>query len=134
MKPWRRRTRVHRGPGPCHPSLRPAEAVIFTWVFNSTRGSLLVATLLHASINASTVCLPVLPAATGDQRTFMIILALRCLVAVVLVAVFGPARLTRSQPEPATFPGGANTRTSRVALKRLPSWVAIVDGARRSRR
>jgi hypothetical protein len=64
-----------------------------------------MATLLHASMNASTVSLPVLPAATGDQRTFMIIIALRCLVAVVLVAVFGPARLTRSQPDPATFPG-----------------------------
>ena len=45
-----------------------AKAVLFTWVFNSTGGSLLVVTLLHASMNTSAVFLPMLPAATGDTR------------------------------------------------------------------
>ena len=30
-----------------------ALAIIFTWVFNNTRGSLLLAILLHASINTA---------------------------------------------------------------------------------
>ena len=73
-----------------------AKAIIFTWVFNSTRGSLLTVTLLHAALNTSAVFLPILPAATGDQRALMISVGLHCLVAIVIVIVAGPARLTRS--------------------------------------
>lgn len=76
-----------------------AKAVIFTWVFNGTRGSLLVATFLHASLNTSAVFLPILPAATGTDGPLLVSIALHCLVAVVLVLVTGPARLSRT-PEP----------------------------------
>lgn len=74
-----------------------AKAIVFAWVFNSTRGSLLTVTLLHASLNTSAVFLPILPTATGDERTLMITVGLRCLIAIVVVTVAGAAQLTRSR-------------------------------------
>ena len=75
-----------------------AKAILYSWVFNSTGGSLLTVTVLHASFNTSAVFLPVLPAVAGDHRLFMITVALRCLIAVLVVIVAGPARLTRPSP------------------------------------
>lgn len=74
-----------------------AKAIIFTWVYNSTRGSLWAVTLLHASINTSVVFLPIIPAAINDVRPTVIAIGLRCLVAIAVVLVAGPARLTRSR-------------------------------------
>ena len=71
-----------------------ALAIIYTWVLNSTRGSLLTVTLLHAAYNTADVFLPVL----GDLRVWTIRTGLLCLVAAVVVVLAGPARLTRSRP------------------------------------
>jgi membrane protease YdiL (CAAX protease family) len=80
-----------------------ANAIIYTWVFNSTGGSLLAVTLLHAGVNTSVLCLPVLPAVTGDNSVTVITIILRCVIAVAIVAIAGPARLTRSRhPLPVT--------------------------------
>jgi uncharacterized protein len=73
-----------------------AKAIVYTWVFVGTRGSLLTVTLLHAAWNTSEVFLPLLPAATGDSRALVIAVGLQCLVALVLVVTTGPARLSRS--------------------------------------
>jgi uncharacterized protein len=70
-----------------------ALAIIYTWVLNSTRSSLLTVTLLHAAYNTAEVFLPVL----GDLRVWTIRVVLLCLVAVVVVVLAGPARLTRSR-------------------------------------
>jgi membrane protease YdiL (CAAX protease family) len=75
-----------------------AKAIVYTRVFVGTRGSLLTVTLLHAAWNTSEVFLPLFPAATGDSRALVIAVGLQCLVAVVLVVVTGPARLSRSAP------------------------------------
>jgi membrane protease YdiL (CAAX protease family) len=83
-----------------------AKAVVFTWVFNSTGGSLLMVTLLHASLNTSAVFLPILPAAAGDVGPLMISIGLHCVVAVVIVLVAGPAHLSRT--------ASPDDRTSRV--------------------
>ena len=45
-----------------------AKAIVYSWVFNSTGGSLLTVTVLHASLNTSSVFLPVLPTVSGDHR------------------------------------------------------------------
>ncbi len=75
-----------------------AKAIVYTWVFVGTRGSLLTVTLLHAAWNTSEVFLPLLPAATGSSRALVIAIGLQCLVALVLVVTTGPARLSRSAP------------------------------------
>jgi membrane protease YdiL (CAAX protease family) len=87
-----------------------AKAIIYTWVFNNTGGSLLSVTLLHASANSSVLFLPVLPAVTGDNSVLLTTIALRCVLAIVVVAVAGAARLTRS-PRRAEV-SGSSRRTS----------------------
>jgi membrane protease YdiL (CAAX protease family) len=66
-----------------------AEAVIFTWLYNSTRGSLLIVTLFHISKNTFGVII------TDVSITAMAILS--CLVAIVLIVVFGAANLSRHE-------------------------------------
>lgn len=77
-----------------------AKAVLFTWVYNSTRSSLLTVTLLHAAMNTSAVFLPILPVAGGDVRPVLISMGLHCVVAVVVVVAAGATHLSRSR-EPA---------------------------------
>ena len=56
--------------------------VVFTWVFNNTRGSILLAILLHASINTAPAMLPLLfPSLEGT-----LLFALSRLLAWVVVA------------------------------------------------
>jgi CAAX protease family protein len=73
-----------------------AKAVLLAWVFNSTGGSLLMVTLLHASMNTSSVFLPMLPAATGEARPIAISIGLHAAVAAAAVVATGAARLSRS--------------------------------------
>jgi uncharacterized protein len=72
-----------------------ALAVLFTWVYNSTRGSLLLATLFHAAFNTAYVFLPV--AATGSRDIMMggVVLLVEYLAAAAVVAFAHPADLSR---------------------------------------
>src|SRR5438067_505474 len=67
-----------------------AGTVIFTWLFNNTRGSVLLVMLFHTFIN---MWIEVFPAPAADQPTAQWTFnALLVILAVVLVAVFGAAR------------------------------------------
>ena len=67
-----------------------ALTVLYTWIFNNTRGSLLIVTLLHASQNAWANLL------SDDQAApFYWTVGLLVAVAIAVVAVFGSARLVR---------------------------------------
>ena len=100
----------------------PAKSVIFTWVFLHTRGSVLLAALLHGSTNLFTVS----PAesVTGDLLFPVLATAAKWLLVIVLIAVAG-SRLAR-QPDPDAFPQGPEAaaldfRRSRPGrLRRLP--------------
>jgi membrane protease YdiL (CAAX protease family) len=72
-----------------------ARAFVCTWIYNNTRGSLLLVTLFHASGNAAFVCLPIAPSAIGDYTPFAISVAIECLAAVVVVILAGPKDLSR---------------------------------------
>jgi membrane protease YdiL (CAAX protease family) len=75
-----------------------AMAVPFTWVYNNTNGSLLIATLFHAAINTAYVFLPTAPSATGDVTARMILTGIEFVAAFAVVVVAGPARLSRQSP------------------------------------
>lgn len=71
--------------------------VLFAWLFNSTRGSLLIVTLAHASQNAWASLL------SDNQPTpFYFTVALLAVAAVLVIVVFGARRLTRETPAPET--------------------------------
>lgn len=66
-----------------------AQAFLYTWLYNSTGGSLLIVTLYHVALNAFGVIVP------GVSQVAWAILS--GAVAVLLVAVFGPAHLSRRE-------------------------------------
>lgn len=68
-----------------------ALAVLFTWIANNTRGSLLIAYLLHAALNTWTRIIPI----AGMVGVYAWVPAgVTVLVAVVVVIGYGPARLS----------------------------------------
>jgi membrane protease YdiL (CAAX protease family) len=70
-----------------------AGAVIFTWLFNNTRGSVLLVMLFHSFMN---MWIEVFPAPAADQAIAQWSFnGLLVILAIVLVAVFGAARLSR---------------------------------------
>jgi membrane protease YdiL (CAAX protease family) len=66
-----------------------AYAILFSWVFNRTGGSLLTVLLFHAAINTGIVMLPIMPAVVGDIRPLVIAYILQDLAAVAVVAMAG---------------------------------------------
>jgi membrane protease YdiL (CAAX protease family) len=68
---------------------------IFTWIFNNSKGSVLAAAILHATMNTSLV---VLPTYTSGWLYYGLLL----LVIILIVVVFGPKNFVRQQPEGTT--------------------------------
>jgi uncharacterized protein len=66
-----------------------ASAILYTWVFNRTGGSLLLVLLLHAAVNTGIVMLPIMPAVVGDARPLIIAYILQDIAAAAVVAVAG---------------------------------------------
>lgn len=64
-------------------------AFIYTWIYNSTKGSILLVALLHGSLNVWGLFIPrVSPVADA---------LLNCVVAIILIAVFGKANLSHQK-------------------------------------
>jgi len=74
-----------------------ARAVLFTWVYNGTRGSLLLVTIFHAMVNTAYVFLPVAPHGAGQEWIYVLAVVIECIVALAVTLVAGPARLSRTQ-------------------------------------
>lgn len=73
-------------------------AVLYTWLFNSTNGSLLLATLFHASGNTASVFLPISPSVTpANQPAFVWHVVLQAVVVVIVVVATGSANLSRTK-------------------------------------
>jgi len=101
--------------------------ILITWVFNSARGSVLIAMMLHGTTNASGALMRAVPeyavrpvtiteAAALAGRLYLLLLVTMTVVAVVVVLVHGPRDLSR-QPRPSRRP-----RTS--GPRRLTGWCA----------
>jgi uncharacterized protein len=73
-----------------------ALSVLYTWLYNSTRGSLLLVTLFHASGNTAGIFLPVsFAAAGGIMPNLMIVLYI--VAAVVVTFIAGAEHLSRAE-------------------------------------
>ena len=75
-----------------------ALAILFTWAYNGTRGSLLIVLLFHTAINFTLTLVPVQPTSTMPLRTCLIGVGLLWVAAILVVIAEGPARLTRKPP------------------------------------
>jgi membrane protease YdiL (CAAX protease family) len=102
-------------------------AILFTWVFNSTGGSVLMAILLHAMINASGQLWKAMPeysvepasaaeAAAATTHMNLMFAMVMGVAAVVVVLVYGPRNLSRYPREVLSVPeaGSGKPTASRV--------------------
>jgi membrane protease YdiL (CAAX protease family) len=79
-----------------------AMAVIYTWMYNGTGGSLLLVVLFHAATNAP-LTLVLLPLGIDAYTVpFWLMSGLTVIAAIVVVTVFGPSQLSRRQPRQQT--------------------------------
>jgi membrane protease YdiL (CAAX protease family) len=62
-----------------------ANAILFTWIFDRTAGSLLMMVLLHAAVNLWIVVLPIMPVVVGDTRPLVIAYCLQDAAALFVV-------------------------------------------------
>ena len=74
-----------------------AFTVIFTWLYNHTQGSILLAALFHTASNVSDWIVPTFSvvAEASSNRPFIIQAILGCVVALVIVARYGAKSLDR---------------------------------------
>jgi membrane protease YdiL (CAAX protease family) len=77
-----------------------AKAILLTWMYNSTKGSLLLVTLFHASFNAAGLFLPVANNLTDTNMNMRAMIGiLEVLVAIVVLLNTGPEQLSRTEPK-----------------------------------
>jgi len=72
-----------------------ASAVLYTWLYNNTGGSVLAVTLLHGGFNVWGQFIAVHPAATSDPLSGAAMVGVVTIVAGLLVAVYGTRTLAR---------------------------------------
>jgi len=93
-----------------------AQSIMTTWLYNNTGGSVLLAALFHAATDATYAYTGTV--LVGDARLFWLSVAVSWVVALTLVVVAGPARLSRRQ-RGVSHPrwnarGGTSWRTART--------------------
>ena len=77
-----------------------AKAILMTWMYNNTRGSLLLVTLFHASFNTAGLLLPIANNLTDTNTNMRAFISLLELIAAVIVVIYaGPDQLSRTEPK-----------------------------------
>lgn len=71
-------------------------AILVTWIYNNTKGSMLFAYLMHAAFNTWS---GVFASATSDGLIFWIQGAVLGVAAVIVIVLYGPSRLSRLPAE-----------------------------------
>lgn len=73
------------------------DAILYTWLFNNTRGSLLLVTIFHAAGNTAAFFLPMAGSATSGNASALVIATILIWLAAGVVAVAaGPGHLSRT--------------------------------------
>jgi membrane protease YdiL (CAAX protease family) len=70
-----------------------AGAILFTWIFNNTNGSLLAMLLVHTTLNLSMFVFPVLDTTLG----YVYVVVAFSAAAIVVTRLFGPRKLQRKE-------------------------------------
>jgi len=74
-------------------------SVLYTWLYNGTKGSLLLVTLFHAASNATGVFMPMAnTVSSGNMGAYVIFILLEMAAAIIIVIATGPERLSRTEP------------------------------------
>jgi membrane protease YdiL (CAAX protease family) len=85
-----------------------AKSVLFTWVFLHTRGSVLLAILLHGATNLFAVSPPL--TGTGDLTLLLLAAAAKWLLVAVVIVVAGTSLARSTRPGPEVLPPEALPR------------------------
>jgi len=73
-------------------------SVLYTWLYNGTKGSLLLVTLFHAATNATGVFMPIANTVfSGNMGAYVIFILLETVAAIIIVIATGPERLSRTK-------------------------------------
>ena len=76
-----------------------AASVLYTWLYNGTKGSLLLVALFHAGSNTTGVFMPMANTVSSENMgTYIVFVLLEVIMAVVIIVVTGPERLSRTEP------------------------------------
>ncbi|RPJ23569.1 MAG: CPBP family intramembrane metalloprotease [Chloroflexi bacterium] len=77
-----------------------AKSVLLAWMYNNTKGSLLLVSLFHGSFNAAGVVLPVANTQSASNLgALIVIVLLEAIVAAAVTVIAEPARLSRTEPK-----------------------------------
>ena len=75
-----------------------AFAIMQSWLYNNTKGSLLIVTLSHAITNAAGVFMPIAnTVSSGNMGSYICYVLLEAMAAVIIIIIAGPARLSRTE-------------------------------------
>lgn len=87
------------------------DAILFTWLYNNTRGSLLLVTIMHAAGNTAGVFLPMASSTSSENLgALLLAIALEMVIAVIVILSAGPARLSRTEPKQVYVPAPEQER------------------------
>jgi membrane protease YdiL (CAAX protease family) len=76
-----------------------AFAIVLTWLYNNTRGSLLLVSICHAAGNTVGLFLPVANTTSNENLgSYITIVLLEVAAAIVVTVVAGPSRLSQTEP------------------------------------
>jgi membrane protease YdiL (CAAX protease family) len=70
-----------------------ALAILFTWLYNHTRGSVLLAYIMHAAFNTWTNVFSIVP---GNHFQDWMMTVVMVILAAIVVVVYGPQNLSRT--------------------------------------
>ena len=77
-----------------------AFAVTLTWLYNGTKGSLLLVTIMHASANTVGIFFPMADTVSSENMgAYISYILLEVIVAITVILVTGPERLSRIEPK-----------------------------------
>ena len=96
-----------------------AKAVLFTWVFLHTRGSVLIAMLFHGATNLFLVSPDV--ASTGDLTLPVLAAVAKWVLVGVLLLVAGPTLVRGRRTDPEALPRTSGTTASPVGASPTPT-------------